>query len=476
MKPRTLLVLLVLVLGLGAFIWFYERKLPSSEERAELEKKVFSLEKGDVTAVTIDSSKGRVRLERAEPPKPAKKEKKEGEGESAEVEPAAEWRISRPIAARADTFAVDRLLDAVASLEKSRTLDEVNPRNVGLDKPRATVRLATKDGEKVLRLGAEVPTGGSLIAGLEGEKGAYVVSDTILAEIEKEPGEWRDRLMFRGDREAVQRIALTGAPGGPVVLVRRPNGFWIERPLPDRADRDLVDGLLSDLTGLTAERFLDGSHPAAELGLAPPRETIEVVFQGVTPPVRIDLGAPVTGEAVPEGQASGELAYARVGDTVFEVRTRLAESARRAPADWRAVQLSAFEVHDIESATVRDDRTSLSLTRAGTDWKRGDTTISYLPVSDLLFAVTGARADRLLTPQESQSRHAGLAKPALTFELRSKDAGSETLILYPPAGEGVPARASGRQTVLLLPADTLKQIQEKLQAVRAAKPVTAEKK
>ena len=34
MRPRTLLILLVLVLGLGAFIWFYERELPSSEERA----------------------------------------------------------------------------------------------------------------------------------------------------------------------------------------------------------------------------------------------------------------------------------------------------------------------------------------------------------------------------------------------------------------------------------------------------------
>ena len=51
MKPRTLLVMLVLVLGLGAFVWFYERKLPSSEEREENAKKVLTVEKDDIRAV-----------------------------------------------------------------------------------------------------------------------------------------------------------------------------------------------------------------------------------------------------------------------------------------------------------------------------------------------------------------------------------------------------------------------------------------
>jgi len=464
MKPRTLLILLVLVLGLGAFIWLYERKLPSSEDRETLGKKVFALEKGDVTAVAIDAPKGAVRLERAPAPKPVqdKKDKKE---ETAE--PAADWRLTRPLAARADAFAVDRLLDAVTSLSKTRTLDDVDPKAVGLDKPRATVRLTTKDGEKVLRIGAEVPPGGSTIAGVEGRKGAYVVSDAVLSEVDKAPGEWRDHQVFRGNREAVQRITLTGGSEGPVVLARRRGGFWMERPVADRADRDLVDGLLSDLTGLTADRFLDGPRNLAVLGLNPPKGAVDVVFSDGTPPARVELGSSVTGPAAPEGQPAGELAYGKVGDTVFQVRTRLGESVRRAPIDWRALQLSLFEVHDVDSATVRDAGGVLSLTRSGTDWKRGDTLISYLPVSDLLFAVTGARAQRVLTPAEA----AGLTKPLLTFELHGKELGEETLTVYPPVKDGVPARVSGRDVALLLPADTLQQIQTKLKGVREAKAV-----
>ncbi len=463
MRPRTLLILLAVVLVLGAFIWFYERRLPSSEERAELSKKVLQLKKEDVTAVTIDAQKGGVRLERVAL---AKREKPRFE-KGAPPPASSEWRLVRPLAARADAFAVDRLLEALSALEKSRTLEGADPKAVGLDKPRATVRLATKDGETVLKLGAEVPPGGNLVAGVEGRKETYVVADSILSEADRDPVDWRDRQMVHGDREDVQRVTLTGAPGGPVVLARRPQGFWIEKPIADRVDRELADGLLADVTGLMAERFVAPSRPAAELGLNPPRETVEVTFKGA-PPLHIDLGAPVTGAAAPEGQTVGELTYARIGDAVFEARTRLPESARRDPAAWRAVQLSAFEVYQVESATVQDGPATLQLSRANTDWKRGNTVISYLPVSDLLFVLTGAKASRLLTAAEAQGLQ--LAKPLLTFTLHSKE-GDETLTLYPEQKEGVPARASGRDAVLLLPADALRQIQAKLQEVKTAKAV-----
>ena len=469
MKPRTLLILLAVVLGLGAFIWFYERELPSSEEREKLEKKVVNVEKDDVTAVTVEASRGRVRLERIGTARPAK------DGEEETPESAAEWKMVEPFNTRADAFAVDRLLDSVISLERTRTLEDFNPKDVGLDKPRATVRVKTKDGEKVLQIGASVPTGGSLIAGLEGEKEAYVVPDSILTEFDRDPGDWRDRLMFRGDRDAIQRITLRGGEAGPVVLVQRPNGFWLEQPIQDRADREAVDGLLSDLSGLTAEQFADGPQPLAEMGLAPPREVIEVALKGQPKPERIELGAPVTGAAAPEGQTAGELTWAKASNTVFQVRTRLAESARRAPADWRARQLSALEVHEVESATVADGRTSFQLTRADTDWKRDDTLISFLPVSDLLAAVTGARADRLLALQEARALAPRLAKPLLTFTLKGKETGEEKLTLYPPLPEGVPARSSGRQTVLLLPKSVLGEIQKKVAEVKAAKAVEAAK-
>jgi len=490
MKPRTLLILFCVLLGLGAFIWFYERKLPSSDERAEIAKKVVPVKKDDVQGVTLETASGKVVLQRTDAPaadtkkkEKDKKDKKDGEAlDEAQGQPASAWTLTQPMQARADAFAVDGLLDALIGLQKTRTFDgKVDRAALGLDKPRATVRLKTAKGETVLLLGAEVPTGGELIAAVGDD--TYVVADSILTQVDKDPGSWRDRQLFRAGRDAISRITLTGPPGGPVVLVQQNGVFQLERPLADHADRETTDDLYADLSGLTAEKFIDDAgspaHPLAGLGLQPPRAVVDVAF-AKGDPVRIEIGGP-TGPAdmtppapgQPPGQPPGAqpAIYARLGSQVFEARTRLAATAVRPPADWRARGLSALEVYQVEAATVHDDKGSFRLTRAGTDWKRGEQTISYVPVSDFLFAVTGAKADRLLTAAESVALGANLAKPALTVDLEPKDGAKETLMLYPPVAAGTPARVGGRDIVLLLPSDKLKEIQGKLDEVKNAKPL-----
>jgi hypothetical protein len=469
MKPRTLLVLLVLVLGLGSYIWFYDREQPSSEERAELEKKAVPLKKDEVTAVSLQSDAGTVRLEKVSLPAP--KEKKE-EGDEL-TEAPVEWRIVEPLKARADTTLVDGLLDALASLDTVRKLDDVNPKEVGLDRPRATVRVKTAEGEKVLKIGAEIPTSGTTIAALEGGKGAtaaMVVSDSVLTEIRRKPGDWRDRQMYRGDRDHVQRITLVSG-GQRVVLAKQGDSFLIESPFKDRADRDRIDDLFAELSGLTAERFLDGGEAIQ------PQTLVEVISDDA-PPFRIELGAevetpaPSPEEAAENPAAAAKTWQARSGGQQFEVRTRLAEAAARPAAEWRAMSLSSLETFDVESATVQDAQGTLALTRAEPDWKRGKETISYLPVSDLLFSLIGAKADRLLTPDEAVA--VGITpngKPALTVTLGSKSKGQETLKLYAPVAAGTPATASDRNLILLLPPGTLGEIQGKLAEVRKAKPV-----
>jgi hypothetical protein len=123
----------------------------------------------------------------------------------------------------------------------------------------------------------------------------------------------------------------------------------------------------------------------------------------------------------------------------------------------------------VDSATIQGDGIPVNLTRAGTDWKRDATVISFLPVSDLLLAVTSAKAEHLLGPREAQAQGMGTWKPVLTVELRAKEGGPETITLYPPAAGGVPARISGRDTVLILPADTLQKVQDRLKDVRTAR-------
>jgi hypothetical protein len=484
--------MLVLVLGLGAFVWFYERKLPSSEEREENAKKVLTVEKDDVRALTLQTDAGTVHLQRVDPPGAKKKDEKDKKddkdkkGDEAEPLVESEWRITQPFTARAELMAVDRLLDELTNLDKTRTLENAAPADVGLDKPRATVRLATDKGEKVLRIGAEIPTGTSLIVGVEGSKNAYVVADAFFADVHKAPGDWRDHQVFHVQRDAVQGITLT-SPAGKVVLASAGDAgdagdgrFKLTAPVADRADRERVDNLFADLSGLTAERFVDQPGSLATLGLAPARAVVEVAVRGGQP-VRVELGAPAAEAAPPpnpETPSAGEVVYARIGTQVFTARTRLAETAAAPAAEWRSPALTSFDVYQVGAMTVKDAQGSLTLERAGTDWKRGKETISYVPVSDLLFTITGARADRLLDAAEAKGL-APLDQPALTVTLTPDQGTPETLTFYPEVAQGVPARASGRDVVLLLPKGKLGEIQKNLAEVRQAKalpPAKPEKK
>jgi hypothetical protein len=484
MRPRTLLILLVLVLGLGAFIWFWEREQPSSEERAEQAKKVLAFEKDEVRKVTLEVPSGKVVFERVAQEKDEKdsKDEKDGEeapGEEALGEPESEWKITAPMQARADAFAVDGLLDSLTSLEKTSTIEKADRKAQGLDKPRATVRVETEDGTRVLQIGAAVPTGGALIAALEGEDRSYVVSDSIWTQLDREPGSWRDRQLFRASRDAIARITLT-APGGQKMVLAQQNGrFQVVSPFADRADKQVTDDLYADLSGLTAEEFVDQPQLApAAMGLQPPQAVVEVAFQKGEP-LRIELGAPASAEPEPPADPTADptapppasAVYARVGGQLLETRTRLPQTIARPAAEWRARGLSAFEVHEIEAVTVKDSKGQLRLTRAGTDWKRGEETISYMPVSDFLFALTGAQADRLLAPAEAGA----LGQPVLTVELDAKDAGKETLTLHPARADGAPARVGGRDPVLLLPKDKLQEVLARLGDVRGAKKLEDKK-
>jgi hypothetical protein len=556
-RPRTLLVMLALVVGLGLFIRFYEHDLPSSEERAQRARKLLDFKKEDVTAVTLDANGSLVRIERVKPAAATGASGKPDAGAAgATGKPAkpgaaaSEWRLVRPLAARADAAAVDRLLDSLAGVEKTRTLDEVQPAAVGLDKPRGVVRLDTRDGPLVLKVGAQVPTGGELIASVSGSKGAYVVSDGLWNELLHKPEDWRDHHMLTADRDAIRRITLlrggaaptaggtgagrgAGAAGPPVVLVRRGERFWIERPFADRADRDKVDKLLADLTGLTAERFADaparlvatpataapagGAKPAAagaatpsgagtpagvpasgssaaELGLAPPHAAVEVTLAGRAQPVRIELGAShAEAAALPPAPSSdaanpapappaSTLTWARTGGETFEARTSLAEAVDSDPAAWRSPAVSALEVHQVDAVTVRDAKGAILFTRAGPDWKRGAATISYLPVSELLFALVESKADRILSPEEARAAGVAAGRPVLVFDLKSQAGGNETITFYPPATPGsqgtsgaAAVRVAGRNPVLLLPAGKLRELADKLAAARTAQPLPPEK-
>ncbi len=420
MKPRNLLILLVLVVGLGAFIWFFEGDLPSSDERAEQAKRVFAFETDEVTALRLESGGRTVRLER-EP--------------KVEGGPAPGWRLVEPIAAKADAAQVSSLLSTLSGLERSRSLADYDAQELGLASPRARIAVSTAEGETVLEVGAQLPSSESTVARLGGGREALVIPGSFLTDASREAADWRDRSVFRGERSAIQSLAVTRGDGERLLLSRRGDGFWIESPLNDRADREAVDGLLSALTGLKATRFAEVSAVPPEAGLGTPTSVVEVVLSGQEAPWKLEIGAPET---------AGSLSrWARAGGEAFTTDSDLPSRLEKEAAAWRSLAWSGLFSWEVEKAELRDATGTLTLERDGGDWKRNGEKMPYTPVGDFLAAIAEARAERLLDAPPG-------GEAVLTVSLEGKEGKKETLTLFPTGADGAPVHAAERPTATLL--------------------------
>jgi len=482
MKPRTLLILALVVALLGAFIWFFERDLPGSDELAEQAKKVLGgLETADVTAVEIAWEDRTVRLEKQPPEAPGEPTGEESDEPPAELEssPEERWRVvetrgDESRTSRADRTEITRLLDQLVGLEKKRSVEQSDRGALGLEPPQVTVTLVTDDGERVLQVGDEIPVSQDRVVALAGGSEVFVTGGSIYGDLTREPREWRDRNLVPVDREDISRVTLTSQQGeeaapvaAPIVLVRGEGDlFRLEAPLEDRADGDRVRKLFGDLANLRAQDFIDEPDDLAALGLEPPRAVVEAEVSGGDP-VRLELGSVLDEDL---GRTHG-----RLGDQVFVFQNQaLAEAVARPADQWRSRSWSGMRVFGIDSVTAQDGHGELSVQRSGGDWLRGEERIPYTPVSDLLYAITEAEAERLLSLEEVRAEGWSLDEPTHTVILTAEGRPSETLHLYPPVAAGVPARSSDRKAVLLLPEDRLQTLDEALAGVRDAEPVPEE--
>jgi hypothetical protein len=94
-------------------------------------------------------------------------------------------------------------------------------------------------------------------------------------------------------------------------------------------------------------------------------------------------------------------------------------------------------------------------------------------VSDLLYAITGARAAALLADSKEELPQLESSRPALEMVLQGGDR-EQTVSFLSLSEKGVPAVVSDREIVLLVGQDEFTEILAKVAQVRAAKSVKAE--
>jgi hypothetical protein len=443
MRPRFLGGLLVLVVGLLAFIWFYEKDLPSSAERAELEKKILKVSQDEISSI---------RIERGEEIVVLAKQSEIGAAED-------HWSVIAPFEARADRERVDELLETMQKLESKRTLESVSAGEGGFDPPRARVSVAHDGQTSELLVGNEIPASASMLVRLFGSNETSVVDSGIWEQLARPPGEWRDRDMFFATADQVTKVIL-GRTSDELVMSRRDdNHFWIEVPVQDLAGRDQVGDLLADVTSLRADAFVeDPNLSPAELGLEPPDRFVDVEVDSLNS-IRIEFGS-----SVPDVESRF---FARIENQIFETSSNLVSVLDRPVDDWRSLDLTSLETYQVDRLEIEDSvNGSLELTRVGADWKRNDDEISFTTVSNLLYAIVDSRASQALDIDSEGGFPS--APPRLRVSLYGDSAEGGFSVFETASDDEVRVTVNGRDVVMVLDRQTFLNIEEKLAEVRAA--------
>ena len=155
---KSTIVLLAVLGGLVAYIYFVDSKKPASGGTVTKDKAFAALDAGQIEEVQLKSETG----------------------ETSRVQKTGEtWKLVEPEAVEADSVALSTLTTTIAGLEVQRVVDE-NPSEVkqyGLDPARIDVGFRVK-GEKTFRhllVGQKTPSGGGDIPA----EGPSKADDTI---------------------------------------------------------------------------------------------------------------------------------------------------------------------------------------------------------------------------------------------------------------------------------------------------------
>ncbi|PSM49578.1 hypothetical protein C7Y66_08445 [Chroococcidiopsis sp. CCALA 051] len=128
---RTTLILLLLALGMGGFVYFYEiQGTPQRQEVREKQQQIFTFKEDQVQSLNVKTRNQTLQFERA-------KDSKTG------------WRMQVPDKASASEGAIAYLLDLLVSSKSDRvlTVPAAQLSDYGLQQPQATVEVKLQDGK-----------------------------------------------------------------------------------------------------------------------------------------------------------------------------------------------------------------------------------------------------------------------------------------------------------------------------------------
>jgi uncharacterized protein DUF4340 len=344
MKWKNLGVLAVVFALLSAYVYFYEIKGEKKREEAEEKaKKLFQFEEKDIAQIDLKNPEGTLSLQKDKD----------------------NWKMLKPVEAKADKSTCDSLAGDIINVKVDRTIEDPNTnwKNFGLEP--AAIQLTVKlNGGKTyeLELGEKDFSSSSVFARVPGQNKVLVLSSTMLqGDASKKVIEFRDKSLLEFQRDQLRTLNI--AHKEKIFNFEKNGDDWfIKKPFEGRGDNSEINSIVSDLESAKVEDFVN-----------PPLE--ELKKYGLDKPqVRIDLflGDNKTRKTLLIGDKIDKSYYAKDDsrDVVFKLKEDLFKKLDIDPQKVRDKKLVRIDRSNLNQIDIKLGDQFFSFTRGGDDkWK-----------------------------------------------------------------------------------------------------------
>jgi hypothetical protein len=447
MTQRKLIVLTALVVALFAFVYFFERKMPTTEERVKKGDLVWELPEDHIEAIRLERPAGMVELARTGP---------------------TSWRLVKPDSYPADTAAVTELLSQLARLRRAGgDAAEAKPDDYGFKTPSAKATVTWKDDAKpgkklsrTLELGIEIPGTETTAGRVAGGNAVFFVSTNVAMSVKKTPDEFKTKEVFPSAPEAARLDVDRGR--GHLSFAKKDAAWWLRQPLSDLAETGAVDKLIASLTALKALEFIPSSQGQglASLGLAPPLFHI-VLADAKTPGTSVDIGAT---------RSDGNAVYARRENQVFTVASTIVEDLSHEAEAFREPHLLRFDRAAVTGIDGAFASGKFAIVRKDGGWSLSGRPLVAPSVDDLLTAILDVRSKAF--GDDAMAAALASREPAATVVLKLSAGEPWTVRIY-PGGTEARATVSGRPGAFLIAGEPVAPLEAAFQKAAAPPPATS---
>lgn len=225
------------------------------------------------------------------------------------------WKISQPIAARADGGTIESFLGALAGAQTGKFLQD-NPSSLarwGLDKPIATVQLSATGDE--LRIGKQID--GGYAAQKSGSPPVFQLTAATFGLVNRPLRDWRSKTPLAIDLNALSHVEIR-ARGLAKTFVKE-NDRWRMQGMPAQSTLDNTHEAVIDILfaaqSLSAVDFIDEPAALSTYGLEKP--DIALALDKGQKRLAIGRRDGKTYAHAGEGTGEGDGEANRLGPTVF---------------------------------------------------------------------------------------------------------------------------------------------------------------